>query len=295
MHHRPRPPRAGWRLERPQGSAIIVALLAVALVAGMASIAITRVGAALDMAHGRQQHQQARQLARSAVELARLMLADDARNTRIDGRGEAWAQALHPELHRDARVTLQIEDMAGHFDVNALVAGSQTETDPSTQFIALLQLLGADAASAARAAASVQAHLRQYGPLAHVDAVRTIGGLDATTVAHLTRVAAALPAAARININTAPPAVLAATLPGLGREGAAKLANALRADAADTVAELALLLPDGVLMPDTRRFDVRSDYFLADISANHGVATVRLQALLARNDDRVDVVWLRLP
>ncbi|MDO9600437.1 MAG: type II secretion system minor pseudopilin GspK [Azoarcus sp.] len=295
MHPVPKPPRKGWHLKRPQGSAIIVALLAVALVAGMASVAINRAGAALDMAQGRQDHAQARQLALSAIELARLMLADDARNTRTDWHGELWAQPIRPSLHRDARVSLQIADMTGHFDLNALIGDGRPDSDASSALIGLLQALGADAGSASQATAAVHSHLRKHGLLPHIDAVRTINQLDPKLAEHLIRVAVALPARARLNINTAPAVVLAASLPGLSHGEAVKLAQALRTVPAAKAAELAMLLPDGVRMPDIRHFDVRSDYFLADVVAVHGVATVQLQALLTRSDDIVHVAWIRLP
>lgn len=122
MPGRMRPPRPGWRLSRPRGAAIIVALLAVALVAGIASAILLRLEAGIERSSGRRDHAQARQLALSAIDHARLLLAADGAATRIDWLGEAWADVHEPALHPAARIRLTIADASGDPDLNGLIA-----------------------------------------------------------------------------------------------------------------------------------------------------------------------------
>jgi len=108
-----KPPRRGWHLERPRGAAIIVALLAVAVVAALATTMLARLDARIELASDREDLVQARQLALSAIDLARITLDADARATRIDWLGEPWAQPQQPALHPGARIRLTITDASG--------------------------------------------------------------------------------------------------------------------------------------------------------------------------------------
>jgi|GEM_PF-4774728 len=121
MHPCSKPPRTGWRFKRPQGAAIIVALLAVALVAGLATTILFRLDIGIERDAGLRDQAQARQLALSTVDYARLTLEADARTTRIDWTGEAWAQPLSPALNPEARIRLSIADASGMSEHNALI------------------------------------------------------------------------------------------------------------------------------------------------------------------------------
>ena len=81
---------------RQHGAAVILALLTVALVAGLAAASVGDLGVAMDQVTGRHDQAQARQLARGAVDWARNVLAEDARGSTVDHLGEAWAVQVPP-------------------------------------------------------------------------------------------------------------------------------------------------------------------------------------------------------
>lgn len=116
-----RPPRKGWRLERPRGAAIIVALLAVAVVSALAATMLARLDTRIELASDRDDFVQARQLALSALDLARQMLEADTRNSRIDWLGEPWAQLQQPALHADGRIQLMITDASADAALNGMI------------------------------------------------------------------------------------------------------------------------------------------------------------------------------
>lgn len=123
-----RPPRKGWRLERPRGAAIIVALLAVAVVSALAATMLARLDTRIELASDRDDFVQARQLALSALDLARQMLEADTRNSRIDWLGEPWAQVQQPALHADGRIQLMITDASADAALNGII-GQAAGTD----------------------------------------------------------------------------------------------------------------------------------------------------------------------
>lgn len=249
MHACCKPPRKGWRLKRPQGAAIIVALLAVALVAGLATTILFRLDIGIERDTGLRDQAQARQLALSAIDFARLTLEADARTTRIDWAGEPWAQVLSPTLHAEARITLSIADASGLGAWNALIHAIAEPRPSNSRTSARLESEGQPMPS------------------------RTV----------------------RINVNTAPPETLHLVLPGATSAQATTLASQLRQDPVDTLKALAERLPDGIKLPDPDQVDVVSDLFLADVTVEHGVSTVALQALLARTEGGVRVLQLKLP
>lgn len=116
-----RPPRKGWRLERPRGVAIIVALLAVAVVSALAATMLARLDTRIELASDRDDFVQARQLALSALDLARQMLEADTRNSRIDWLGEPWAHVQQPALHADGRIQLMITDASADAALNGMI------------------------------------------------------------------------------------------------------------------------------------------------------------------------------
>jgi len=242
-----RPPRKGWRLERPRGAAIIVALLAVAVVSALATTMLARLDTRIELASDRDDFIQARQLALSTIDLARLTLEADARTSAIDWQGEPWAQAQQPPLHADARIRLNISDASGDATLNDMI-----------------------------------------GPAAGAD------GLGNNQRAPDLPTSVPAPLRVPVNINTAPASALRVILPGASSAQAQAIAQMLRTEPAQTLRALAERLPEGVELPDPERVTAHSDHFLAEVVVEYGVATVTLQALLERADDRVRVLALRL-
>jgi general secretion pathway protein K len=300
-----------------RGAAVVMAMLTVALAAGLAAAALASVDAALESSRGRHDQAQARLLARAAIDWARAVLADDALRGAADHPLEPWAIRVPPMPVPGAddlplgELGGEIDELSGRFNLNNLAPGGRPDRAAATAFETLLGFVAVPPAQAALLAATLQDavdsdRLAADGklaepaglpdaPLLQVEELGRLPGFDAALLQRLRPIVAALPAPSRINVNTAPAEVLAACLPGLGLDRARALVARRRAAWARDLADLAVLLPDDVAPPDPQRLAVRSTHFLVTARARHGVAMVRLEALLERFDAWPEILWQRLP
>jgi len=117
-------------------------------------------------------------------------------------------------------------------------------------------------------------------------------GMTPRTVGALLPFMSALPQGTPVNVNTAPPEVLAAIVDDLTPERA----EALLADRArkpfTTVAEFRARLPSGAKLASDAGLAVASSYFLITIDARQGTTHSRARALLHRSrGSRPSIVW----
>lgn len=305
-------------MKTQRGAAVVVALLIVALVAGIASAAVADFAIALDGASGRHDQAQARQLARAAIDWGRNVLAEDARMSDVDHAGEPWAVKVPATPVEDGEVGGKILDCSGRFNLNSLVRNGVADEPAVTRFVSLLQALGmppdlarqhADTladwldtddlvrspGSAESAWYAVQERRRMApgSPMLDTRELAQVRGFAPELVARLLPLVAALPAPGSINVNTAPPEVLMAMIPGLGQEAAALLiAERNRAWFKD-MADFAARLPALERQPDFSRLGTSSRYFMAVVQARYGVSTVRMEALLDRERRWPEILWLQ--
>lgn len=301
-----------------RGAAVIVALLVMALVAGIAAAAVGDLGIALENANGRHDQMQARQFARAAVDWARNVLAHDARTTAVDHLGEPWAIKVPATPLDEGEVGGEIVDLSGRFNLNNLVRSGVVSVPDIRRFITLLQLLGVPEAEAAAMtdalvdwldaddqvrssesaesawyAAQTPARRPANAPLAEIDELLQVRGFSPARVNRLRPFVAALPAGGSINVNTAPPEVLAAAIPGLGLDAARRLMAERETAWFKDVADFGARLPSLAKSPDLFLFATTSRYFLVVTRARYGVSTVRMEVLLDRNQKWPDILWLR--
>lgn len=217
------------------GAALITALLVVALATATA-VAMTAdrhrdLRRTANLLHGDQAYVHAlgvEDWARSV--LARDGRADAERGQRLDSLREAWAQPLPATEIPGGSVRGRIEDLQGRFNVNNLAAADASAA-PLRYFRRLLAGLDLEPGLADRIADWVDADMDarvphgaedlQYlrgarsrragnGPLGHVSELRAVAGVTPQVYARLAPHVTALPELTAINVNTAPPAVLAA-------------------------------------------------------------------------------------
>lgn len=303
------------------GAALIMALLTVALVAGLVGAAVGRLAVALDSAVGRHDQAQARQLARGAVDWARNVLAEDARTSSVDHLGEAWAIQLPPIPVEEGEVAGGVQDLSGRINLNDLFTGSGDDEAAIARFERLLQIVGVAKADTAPLLAALLdwldaddvarspggAESAWYGvqpsprrpanaPLLRVEELAQIRGYTPELIARLAPFVAALPAGGRVNVNTAPAEVLAASVPELTIDAArvlvAERERAWFKDVANFRARLHR--DDWKLEVDQTQIDVKSKYFLVTARARFGVSVVRLDALLDRSENWPAIVWQKL-
>ncbi len=220
-----------------RGFVLVNALVLVAALAGLATLLLARA-------------EQGRSRLEAGLEADQLMLALDAYDAlaltqlardggSTDHLREAWAQPGRPLALERGEVSGQIRDLQGRFNINWL----SNPDNPLAQaaFGRLLARLGLTPQIAAGIRSFVtpgarprdQSRWRQMdppqdpvgGPLLSADQLADLPGLSPRAYARLRPWITALPGDSRLNVNTAPPEVLASFLPDLP---AAALARLLR-------------------------------------------------------------------
>ena len=103
----------------------------------------------------------------------------------------------------DAQIRVEIEDLSGRFNLNALLIQGQVDQVTLNRWARLLALLERP-----------PVQLEQVGALRELSQLRLLPGVDAELLRHLAPWVALLPAEAATNVNTAPALVLR-TLDGI--------------------------------------------------------------------------------
>ena len=300
-----------------RGVAVIMAMLTVALVAALAAAIVAAYGFAVESVSGRHDLDQARWLARGAVDWARNVLAEDKRRTApVDHFGEAWATKIPPTPVEEGEVGGEIEDLSGLFNLNLLINADGTPNDfGSKGFIQLLQILGetanhaqvlaanlthwidasAESADAYSPAVSENGTQPPNAPLITVDELLQVPGFSGDLVERLRPFVIAVAPGSKLNLNTAGAEVIAAEITAQLQVSGANATPVTVDQARQLVAQRNIAwFTDPALTDiqkisafsqitlDTSRFAVGSQYFLASGHAKFGSATTNMQVLLDR-------------
>ncbi|MBI3801648.1 MAG: type II secretion system minor pseudopilin GspK [Deltaproteobacteria bacterium] len=180
---------------------------------------------------------QATYLARSGVNLALLVLKNDTKKSSIDSLGDDWARALPPLPAGEGAVLVRVTDEQGKLNLNALRNTSGTingqwrevaerlfelqDLEPGL-LDPLLDWLDSDDFPEPRGAEKTHylsltpAYLPRNNLLLSLGELGRIEGFTSTVRARLNQVVTVLPSSnTKINVNTAPLAVLAALFPSV--------------------------------------------------------------------------------
>ncbi len=248
---------------------------------------------------------QAQSLAYDAVAWARSVLRDDRRTSTADHLGEPWALRLAPMPIPNGSAAGHLEDQQGLFNLNNLVRDGRIVSAQLERFRKLLALLDLPASLADSLADWVDAdsearprhgaeddyylalptpYLAANRPLTDVRELALVRGFDANVLERLSPYVTALPKATAVNVNTAPPAMLAAMIDGIRLDDARTLASQReRVYFRDTSDFLARLPQGATAVPD--QISTSSDYFVAYAHVKIGTAEARTAALLERGRD----------
>ena len=290
------------RTER--GVAVVMAMGVVALAAVAATAILESQSAWSRRAELSADQAQAQELLQAGSDWARAVLSDDRRTTSIDHLGEPWALRLPPVPVDHGELVGRIEDQQGLFNLNNLASGGKLNVAQFSRFKRLLSILGLPAALADTLADWIDDDDKpqpQNGaedeyylaldppyraanrPLTHVDELVMVRGFDASVRGRLAPFVSALPGPTAVNVNTAPPEVLAALVDGLdlvaARTLVARRNNTYYRGNADFTEQLA----KGTTVSE-QDIRVSSDYFLATLRVTSGEAQARGTALFARLD-----------
>jgi general secretion pathway protein K len=302
---------------RQRGVALVTAILIVAIV--------TAVAAKIAFAHQvwfRQMENVSDRgatdlLRRAALHWASVALLDDASQNSIDHLGEPWAQGLPVLPVEGGAIKVTIEDAQGRFNLNNLVQNNQPSPGDVAIFQRLLVQLKLDPflANAVLDWIDTDSNVTSPGgaedvdyltlktpyraanqPFTSVDELRMVKGFDAKTVLTLLPFVTVLPAGARtaINVNTAPPEVLAA-LANKDLAWAQRVADnrtdSPMKNAADFTKQMQL--PPNAPQPASGLADVKTDYFLITLETSIGRHQRRTIALMQRAGKATNWIWFK--
>jgi len=304
--------QSAGRRSGARGAAVLLAMLLAALAAAIAATVFADQQRWSRSVEYRRDQVQAQALALAAIQWTRQILDDDARTSTLDHGGEPWALKLPPVPVENGDVRGTIVDAQARLNVNALGAGGAEERRGGERIARLFAQRGGpvgaiaaigdwiDGDSGTRdGGAEDDAYARQTPPAlaANAPVVRTaelaaVRGVHAAALAAVAPYLAALPAGTPVNVNTAPPAVLAALADGLTPDQWSAIVDGRARKPFSTVAEFRARLPDGARLDGEDGLAVRSDWFYVTTEARQGLSVARARALVHRAPGRAGaVVW----
>lgn len=303
-----------------RGAALLTAMLTVTLVATFASAALWQQWRSVEIESAERSRTQMQWVLNGALDWARLILQEDARDGQVDHLSEPWALPLqearlssflatdknNTDDAMDAFLSGQITDQQGLLNVRNLVQADGKPNVASVQAFGRLfdmlhlpknQLLllvdnliasevnTADSKPDASSTAPLKAsRLEQLGWL----------GLPQSTVLALTPYATLLPEPTPLNLNTASAEVIRVALPATDMTRARQMVAARATAHFKSVAEAfksAGLPESGTTQVDTKDYSVGSRYFAVRGRLRLGDSTVQEVSLVERNGGNVKVIW----
>lgn len=292
------------RAER--GAAIVMAMLVVAATAVLISGVFWRQSAVARHAENELAYAQAKWLIRGAVDWAGVILREDGRTTSVDHLGEPWAVPLaETHLNKDdgrdpVYISGVIRDEQARFNLRNLAGPEGVNARELAALRRLLALVGASEGLAGPIAERVRAALPAGSGrgqaaigITSVDDLLGLKGFTPALIERLRPFVTVLPQPTAINANTASAVVLAARFENLSLADAQRLAASRdrayfkdRTDVLNRIGQLRLQANDQEIGVGTR-------YFSVDGTVSYQRARLRAQALMRREGNRLETVWLK--
>jgi len=294
------------RILSPQhGAALITAMLIAALAAVMVSGMFWSQWSAIAREQTAREQTQARWILRGAIDWARLILREDARNSTADYLGEPWsvplaearlstflaARGQDSASLPDAWLEGRIVDAQSRFNLRDLAPAGTVDPQALLAFerlCAALQLppsVAADiangiAASSAFRAATQNNVANMPLPLQQLQDLVRLGSSVAQALPKLAPEVSLLPQATPVNANTASPLVLAAVL-GVNADTAQSLVQARKRAYFRNLGDISTLLPQGATV-SPQLVSVATGYFDAIARVRIGKLEYAERALIQR-------------
>lgn len=288
---------------RQRGAALLLALGVVATVAVILSDVLMQGRFAMRAAESGLAQAQLRQVAIAGTQWAQLVLDDDARTTQADSLNEAWAVRLPPTPAEGGRIAGRIVDQQGLFNLNNLVGGGRAHPPAVAQFRRLLAVLSIDPSVADAVVDWLDSDDEMSGSggaeggfyarldpprtianhtLVEVSELRAVRGITPAVFDKLAPFVTALPVRTAINVNTAPPEILAAVVEGLSLDEARALDTRRRVSPFLQRDAFLGALPSTVVARAESDIDVSSRYFAITVEASKDDNAVNMRTLVER-------------
>ena len=309
---RPLPTRVCRRHER--GAALLIAMLTVALVATLASAALWRQWRNVEVETSERSRMQASWILGGALDWARLILREDARAGGPDHLGEPWSVPLqesrlsafvaidkdHTDDTDQVFLSGQITDAQARMNVRNLVADGKISEPDQQAFSRLFEQLGLEPSEVDVVAANLVLALKPVFDAGNdapvpllprrLDQLRWLG-LSEHSLLALSPHISMLPVRTALNLNTAGPDAIAASMPGLDLTDAKRLVAARERAAFRTLADVAKALPADTAAPAATQFSVATRYFEVHGRLRIDQLVVDERSLVFRNGMEVITLW----
>lgn len=306
------------RYRTQRGTALLLAMLTMALVASLSASAFWQQWKSWSIEQAERQRTQSTWLLTGALDWARLILREDARASNVDHLAEPWALPLQEArissflaaepgqtdgLLLDAFLSGQVQDEQGKLNVRNLVEGSASEPRISPADLAafgklfnalnlqpfelealaqnLLRALTRDETEPDRARPLLPERYEQLGWL----------GLTGQTLDILSPHVTWLPERTTLNLNTATELALQASVPGLETSQARALLEQRNQQHYTTLEDAATAL-GGLREPlSPQRFSTTSRFFMVSGELRLDNHRVFERSLVVRNGVQVQTLW----
>jgi len=302
---------------RQRGAAILMAMLTVVLVATLASAMLWQQWRGVEVESAQRTRVQAAWILTGALDWARLILREDARQGGADYLSEPWAvplaparlstflaaehgQALVTDDNDDAQAAFlsgQIDDLQARLNVTNLINNGKLDEPslaawqrlfnhlnlPDTELQTFTQALlrAQDASTQSPAGSALQPLLPQ------ATADLSWLGLSEHSLQMLQPFITVLPVRTPVNLNTAPAEVLLASVPGLDMASAQALVQARASRHMDTLMDADQLLGKPEIHFDSDAQGVASRFFQVTGRLRMGDVTVQEMSVLQRDGMQV--------
>jgi general secretion pathway protein K len=298
------------------GAVVLVAMIVVALAATASALMLEQQHMSIRQLEAARDYEQARQLLMGGVKWARVILRADARSSSIDHGGELWASGLPPTEIEQGKLSGEIRDQQGLFNLNNVVRDGKASARDIAMLRRLLRTIGleADLADALADWIDADSNLQSSAgaedayylslptpyraanqPLSSIDELIRVRGCDERTIARLQQFATVLPRRTPVNVNMAPPEVLVALIDGLTLPEAQVLASGRRSAPFPSRDHFKARLPRTELNVENEDVSMDTQFFLVQGHANVGRADLRMQALIQRTGVTLPaIVWQRM-
>ena len=294
-------------IDRQRGVAIITALVVVAAATVAVSAMLWRESIAVRKVENQAALGEARWLARSSIEWARLVLLQDARTSTVDHLGEIWALPLAETRVTDDLATAQpsasrteatsatpfaendaafvsgrMVDAQARLNLNGIMNGEQVDEQRLAMLARLLVVLNLDQ----DLAKPIAERMGRTPVVASFDALArdlaAAGAMDPSAASRLAPFVVVLPVPTAVNINTAPPEVLAACFAELPLDGARALARSRSQAWFTQVADATARLPGTSGQTAPGNIGISTNFFEVEGRVRVGRADLQISALIER-------------
>ncbi len=293
-----------------RGVAIITALVVVAAATIAVSGMMWRQSIAVRKVENQASLGEARWLARSAIEWARLVLLQDARTSAVDHLGEIWAVPLaetrvtddlaasQPDFALPAGTTAppfaeddaawvsgRISDAQARLNLRGLAVGDQVDAQRFAALERLLEVLDLkkELAKTIAARLAVDPRIPTFDDLAR--GMVADDAMDPSTADRLRPFVVLLPASTPVNLNTAPAEVLAAVFENLPLDAARALVRSREQAWFNQVGDASARLPGAGGEGAPTLASVSTNWFEVAGRVRVGRADLEVAALIEREQN----------